>query len=85
MNLQNVSIPSDAVSALERGNKVEAIQITRDTAWMTLKQAREATEAFLEANPALKAKCEQSTRTGSGVICAALLIAAVAIVATLLR
>lgn len=84
MNQQSFPIPSDAISALERGNKVEAIKITRDTEWMTLKQAKLATEAFLEANPSLKQKCEQHNRPGNGVMLALMLVAGVAIAATLL-
>lgn len=85
MNQQNFPIPSDAISALEHGNKIEAIRITRETAWMTLKQARLATEAFLDANPSLKAKCEESTRTYNGVVFAVVVAAAVAIAAMFLR
>jgi hypothetical protein len=85
MNQQNLPIPSDAISALEHGNKIEAIRITRETAWMTLKQAKLATEAFLDANPSLKAKCEESNRTYSGAVFVMVVAAAVAVVALFLR
>jgi hypothetical protein len=64
-----VAIPTDAIRALEAGDKVEAIRIVRDTAWVTLKQARTATEKFLEDNPGVKARYDRHHRhTGKWVV-----------------
>ena len=40
-------IPASAIAALERGDKVEAIRITRKTTGMGLKESREAVEALM--------------------------------------
>lgn len=86
MNSQNISIPSDAISALEDGNKVEAVRIIRDTAWVTLKQANLAADAFLEANPAIKTKyLDSQSKAWTGFIYFVSLLTVVAIVANLLR
>lgn len=86
MNLQNISIPSDAVSALENGNKVEAVRIIRDEAWITLKQATVAADAFLDANPEIKAKFhERQSRAWTGFVYFVALLSAAAIIANLLQ
>lgn len=84
MNSHNISLPTDAITALERGNKLEAIKIAREDAWMTLKQARTATEAYLEANPSLKAKYEQNSRSGNRVLFAVAVVAIGVVAFTLL-
>jgi hypothetical protein len=86
MNLQNVSIPSEAISALENGNKVEAVKIIRDDAWITLKQASNAADAYLDANPELKAKfLDRQNSAWTGFVYFVALLTTAAIIANLLR
>lgn len=86
MNLQNVPIPSNAVSALEKGNKVEAARIIRDEAWITLTQAGHAIDAYLEAHPEVKAKyLDHQGKAWSGLVYLIAFISAAAIIANLLR
>lgn len=85
MNIQNVSIPADAISALENGNKVEAVKIIRDTSWTTLKQAKQTADAFLEANPTVKTKhLDNQAKAWNGFVYFVALLTVVAIIANLL-
>ena len=86
MNIQNISIPSEAISALENGNKIEAVKIIRDEAWITLKQASNVVEAFLESNPDVKAKfLERQNSAWNGFVYFVALLTMAAIIANLLR
>ena len=86
MSLQNISIPSDAISALENGDKVSAARIIRDEAWITLKQASNAADAFLESNPDVKAKfLDRQNSAWTGFVYFVALLTMAAIIANLLR
>lgn len=86
MSLQNISIPSDARTALEKGNKVEAARIIRDESWITLKQASNLADAFLEANPDVKARyLNQQDKNWSGFVYFVALLSVVAIIANLFQ
>jgi hypothetical protein len=86
MNLQNVSIPADAIAALENGNKVEAVRIIRDEAWITLKQATTTVDAFLDANPELKSRFhDRQSRAWTGFVYFVALLSVAAIIANLLK
>jgi hypothetical protein len=85
MNFQNISIPSTAISALENGNKVEAVKIIRDEAWVTLKQASNAADAYLESNPDVKARfLERQNSAWTGFVYFVALLTMGAIIANLL-
>lgn len=45
------SLPSDAISALQRGNKIEAIKLTRAATGLGLKEAKDRVEAWAAAHP----------------------------------
>lgn len=86
MSLQNISIPDDAIAALENGNKVEAARIIRDESWITLKQASNAADAFLEANPEIKARyLDQQDKNWNGFVYFVALISVAAIIANLFQ
>ena len=53
-------LPSDAVSALHRGNKIEAIKIVRETRGIGLKEAKDTVEQYLLTEPALQRKIESA-------------------------
>ncbi|HEY0963303.1 MAG TPA: hypothetical protein VGE69_13210 [Pseudomonadales bacterium] len=86
MSLQNISIPDDAIAALENGNKVEAARIIRDESWVTLKQASNAADAFLEAHPDLKARyLDQQDKNWNGFVYFVALLSVAAIIANLFQ
>ena len=47
-------LPSEALRALERGNKIDAIKSVRATFGVGLKEAKEIVEQHIEANPSTK-------------------------------
>ncbi len=50
-----VSLPAPVLAALQRGNKIEAIQLLREHTGLGLKDAKDAVDAALPATPALPA------------------------------
>lgn len=60
------TIPSiAAISALQRGNKIEAIKLVRQEQGLGLKEAKDVVEAYLEKQPALQASLA-AAQSGSG-------------------
>lgn len=47
------AFPTDAIQALRRGNKIEAIKLVRLARNIGLKEAKDAVEDYLRAQPAL--------------------------------
>jgi hypothetical protein len=69
-------LPPEALAALARGSKIEAIKIVRETQGLGLKEAKELVDAWQDAHPAPRTA---GPRTDSGlrrVVMIALLIAA---------
>jgi ribosomal protein L7/L12 len=52
-------IPQAAVSALWRGNAIEAIRLVRQEQHIGLKEAKDQVDAYLRSQPILKKKMEQ--------------------------
>ena len=50
----NASFPSEAVAALNAGNKLEAIRIIREKTGMGLKDSKDRVEDYIDHTPALK-------------------------------
>jgi hypothetical protein len=61
-------IPPDAIEALKRGNKIEAIKLTRIATGMTLKDSKEAVESLIlddtDVRSAYQSKVTTLTSTG---------------------
>lgn len=51
MNSEKGNLPGDAIAALEKGSKIEAIKCVRVAQGVGLKEAKEIVEQFLENNP----------------------------------
>ena len=49
-----VVLPPEAVAALERGEMIDAIKIVRRVTGLGLKESKDAVDAHLAANPALR-------------------------------
>ena len=58
MTTNGHSIPPEAIAALERGNKIEAIKIVREANTLGLKEAKDFVEQYLETNRPLKEKVD---------------------------
>ncbi|MBE2260595.1 MAG: hypothetical protein IAE88_17180 [Rhodobacteraceae bacterium] len=54
MNDNDHELPREAIAALERGSKIEAIKCVRVTRGVDLKDAKEIVEQFLEQQPQLQ-------------------------------
>ena len=52
----DLKLPEEAVSALHRGQKIEAIKLVRARHGLGLKEAKDLVEAFLATQPHLEAK-----------------------------
>jgi hypothetical protein len=63
---QSKTIPAEAIEALQRGNKVEAIKFTRSATGMGLKESRIAVEALIENDPELQSAYQANAPTISG-------------------
>ena len=50
---QNSELPSEAVAALESGNKIEAIKIVRNSRGFGLKESKDLVESYLREHPDL--------------------------------
>lgn len=44
-------VPAEAITALESGNLIEAVKITRERNGIGLKESKDAVDAFIKANP----------------------------------
>jgi ribosomal protein L7/L12 len=58
-------LSGEAVAALERGSKIEAIKSVREAQGIGLKEAKEAVERFLAANPELQGRMSAASREGA--------------------
>jgi ribosomal protein L7/L12 len=47
-------LPSEAISALERGELIAAIRLVRQSTGLDLKDSKDAVDAYLAAHPALR-------------------------------
>ena len=78
----NQDLPIDAIAALERGSKIEAIKCVRIAQGVGLKEAKDIVEQFIERSPEIKHRMAsanaESARNGLGWIA---LIAAIGAVA----
>ena len=63
-------IPQAAIDALKRGNKIEAIKLTRAATGMGLKESKEAVEALVDNDADVRASYESKANTlnGAGLV-----------------
>jgi Ribosomal protein L7/L12 C-terminal domain len=66
---QKPTLPLEAVSALHRGNKIEAIKVVREQQGVDLKEAKHRVEQFLRAEPSIQASFDEvRARSGQGAL-----------------
>ncbi len=53
------ALPSDVITALQQGNKVEAIKRLREARGLQLKEAKDLLDAYVRHDPALTRKYTQ--------------------------
>lgn len=66
--LQSKTVPMDARQALLRGNKIEAIKLTRMATGLGLKESKDLVEATVAADPQLQAAVPPPTKLGFAVV-----------------
>lgn len=65
MNAPINELPMEAVTALEKGNKIEAIKIVRAAHNLDLKDSKDAVELYLKNNPALEQRFNEIQKESS--------------------
>lgn len=79
MDKTPLTLSAEAISALEQGNKIEAIKIYKESTGVGLKEAKEAIEAYWESSPVINERFKQPAATGSAkTVIVVFLIVAVA-------
>jgi ribosomal protein L7/L12 len=73
------TLPPEAISALQRGNKIEAIKIVRQTHKLDLKDAKDKVDAYVENDPVLRQKLAAASAESMRGLVRWLIIIAVAI------
>lgn len=82
MTNENMGLPSDAMAALERGSKIDAIKCVRVARGVGLKEAKEIVEDFLDESPRLKGRmASANAESARGFWGWLVLVAIVAVVA----
>ena len=56
---QKPKLPPEAVSALHRGSKIDAIKVVRTQLGVDLKEAKRLVEQFLRAEPSVQASFDE--------------------------
>lgn len=64
MNRNETRLPEDAIEAVRRGDKIAAIKITREQTGLSLKDAKEAVEAYQD-NPDQTAGADEPQRSAA--------------------
>lgn len=82
MNDVNQDLPGEAIAALQRGSKIDAIKFVRIARGVGLKEAKEIVEQFLERSPDVKNRmASANVESAKGGFRWLLLIAAIAVAA----
>ena len=73
------ALPPEAIAALQRGNKIEAIKIVREASKLDLKDAKDKVDDYVKNDPVLKQKFASAQAETTGSLVRWLIIIAVAI------
>jgi len=80
MNDTNHDLPAEAIAALERGSKIDAIKCVRMSSGVGLKEAKEMVEEFIERSPDVKMRMDAvNAESAAGVLRWLIPIAAMAV------
>ncbi|MBE0626791.1 MAG: ribosomal protein L7/L12 [Burkholderiales bacterium] len=84
MSAVNQDIPGEAITALERGSKIDAIKCVRIARGVGLKEAKEIVEQFIDASPSVKSRMNSANaQSAKGGLRWLFLITAIAVAAYL--
>ena len=67
MQIRKSELSAAAITAVERGNLIEAIKITREETGLGLKDAKDVVDAYLAGNPAVKQRYEAAAAAQSAI------------------
>ena len=81
----NPPIPENAVAALRKGDRIEAIALTKSAGGLDLTEAKQSVDAHLEANPQTMKRALSERSTGGVIIVLIILGFAVAIAYVLFK
>jgi len=73
------SLPPEAIAALQRGNKIEAIKLVRAAQKLDLKDAKDKVDDYVKNDPVLQQKFASAQAETKGNLIRWLIIIAVAI------
>lgn len=80
METSTRELPGDAIAALEKGSKIDAIKVVREAQGIGLKDAKDVVEEFLAAHPDLQGRMAAAGLEGAkGSLRWLLLVAAVGV------
>ncbi len=74
------ALPPEAIDALQRGNKIEAIKIVREAKRLDLKDAKDRVDDYVKNDPILQQKFASAQAETTGSLIRWLILIAVAIV-----
>ncbi len=75
-------LPTAALSALQRGSKIEAIKHVREARGIGLKEAKDVVEQYMDANPQVKQRmAAANAESARGFLGWVVLVAALALAA----
>jgi ribosomal protein L7/L12 len=73
------ALPPEAIDALQRGNKIEAIKLVRDASKLDLKDAKDRIDDYVKNDPVLQQKFASAQAETTGSLIRWLILIAVAI------
>lgn len=65
-------LPAEVIAEIQKGRKIEAIKLLRESRGMDLKESKDAVDAYLRENPALQQ--QQSSSSGLALVAVVLLL-----------
>lgn len=81
MGEQIESLPPEAIDALHRGNKIEAIKLVRQSQKLDLKDAKDRVDVYVDNDPVLHQKFAAAQAETTGSLVRWLILIALAIAA----
>ena len=78
---KQAELPTDVIAAIQANRKIEAIRLLREAQGIGLREAKEAVEAYIKANPHLETNKRSESRSPMSPLILFVLIAAMAYMA----
>lgn len=78
---EHSELPTDVITAIQADRKIEAIKLLREARGIGLREAKEAVEAYIKANPHLALNKRRESRSPMSPLILFVLVAAAAYLA----